>query len=1094
MRPLPKPQTSYIGNEAAVAAALRLLHATRLLTVAGPGGGGKTRLALAVAEAAAPHFPAGVAWVDLDALAAPELVPQAAAAALGVAEEPGITTADGWGDLLAEHLAEHQTEDQDAAHLLLVLDNCEHLAAACAQLLNRLLPSAPGLRVLVTSRVPLGAAGERVWPVPLLGLPPIGEGEDAIEQIAAADAVRLFCARAAQVAPAFTLHNRNAAAVAHICRLLDGLPLAIELAAARCNVLAPQQIAARLDDSLRLLARQGPASDARHPSLAAAIQWSYQLLSPAEQTLFARLAVFRGSFTLPAVEEVGTDAAIGREQMLDLIADLADKSLLAVTDSSSGGDELRYRLLTPLRQFAAEQLAAAGEHDLWRGRHAAWALALAERAEPHLSGAQGAHWLQQLAGEHDDLRGALEWCAAAPARAPDGLRLAAALGRFWCLHGHLSEGKHWLQTFLAALPPDEEPQVQVNARNTLARIAFLESNPASARTLSLAALELARRLEYDEGVETAQISLGAALWELGDYPAARRELEEIVRYARALSHLAPLARSLNSLGLVALHQGDSQTAHTCFDESLALNRRLGDQVGAATALYNLASQAGDGGDYARARLLYGEALTLQTAVGNRSVVADIQVNLGDMAAAQGDFGTAAADYEAARAIYDSLGTPGDNAYVYAGMGEIAFYQGRCDEAQRHYAAALELFRAAGNRRLIGRCLCWLGRIACRMGDLSGAAALTAEALDLRRSIGHVMGILFSLDIGCAELALAAGEPLVAARLLGAVERARAGQGRPRAPVEAQEAERLIARLHEQISVADLTLCWSEGQEMTLDEAAAYALDTLSPANLLRAHSRRGRELRLFALGRGRVYRGDRLLTAADWTYSKARELVFYLLCHPNSTREQIGLAFWPDANAEQVRKRFSAALAHARSALGREHDSIRLEDGRYRLDLPPASWCDLHEFRAKLLAAQRLLRQGQDCEGEKRQAAAPLLAEAIALYGGDLVEDMTTDEWPLSLRTALQQQFLDVLLLLGSLHQEGGRPEAAIAVYQRAVAHDPYLEDAHLELIRCLARSGRRRDALRQYTALAAALAELDAAPAPATEALAARIRRNEPV
>ena len=1093
MRPLPKPQTSYIGNEAAVAAALSLLHDTRLLTITGPGGGGKTRLALAVAEASVPHFAAGVAWVDLDALTAPEPVPQAAAAALGVAEEPGITTADGWGDLLAEHLAEHQAENQAEnqadAHLLLVLDNCEHLAAACAQLVNRLLPSARGLRVLVTSRVPLGAAGERVWPVPLLGLPPSGEAEDAIKQIAAADAVRLFCVRAAQVAPAFTLHERNAAAVAHICRLLDGLPLAIELAAARCNVLAPQQIAARLDDSLRLLARQGPASDARHPSLAAAIQWSYQLLSPAEQTLFARLAVFRGSFTLPAVEEVGTDAAIGRGQMLDLIADLADKSLLAVTDSSSGGDELRYRLLTPLRQFAADQLAAAGEHELWRGRHAAWALALAERAGPHLSGPQGAQWLQQLADEHDDLRGALEWCAAAPMRAPDGLRLAAALGRFWCLHGHLSEGKHWLQTFLPALPPDEEPQAQVNARNTLARIAFLESNPASARTLSLAALELARRLEYDEGVETAQISLGAALWELGDYPAARRELEEIVRYTRALGHLAPLARGLNSLGLVAQQQGDGRVADACFEESLSINRRLGDQVGAATALYNLAMQTGYAGDYARARLLYGEALALQTAVGNRSVVADIQVNLGDMAAAQGDYGTAAAAYEAARAIYDSLGTPGDNGYVYAGMGEVAFYQGRHDEAQRHYAAALELFRTAGNRRLIGRCLCWLGRIACRQGDITGAAALTAEALDLRRSIGHVMGILFSLDIGCAELALAAGEPLVAARLLGAVECARREQGRPREPVEAQEAERLIARLHEQISVADLTLCWSEGQEMALDEAAAYALDTLSPVNLLRAHSRRGRELRLFALGRGRVYRGDRLLTAADWTYSKARELVFYLLCHPNSTREQIGLAFWPDANAEQVRKRFSAALAHARSALGREHESIRLEDGCYRLDLPPTSWCDLHEFTAKMQAAQRLLRQGQD-----RQTAVPLLAEAAALYGGDLLEDMMGEEWPASRRTALQQQFLDALLLLGKLHQEGVRPDAAIAVYERAVAQDPYLEDAHLELIRCLARSGRRRDALRQYATLAAALAELDATPSPATAALAARIRRSESV
>jgi predicted ATPase/DNA-binding SARP family transcriptional activator len=1055
-----------IGSTAAIATARQLLAATRLLTITGAGGSGKTRLALAVAEQSAPQFADGLAWVDLGALAAPELVAQAAAAALGLVEEPATT----WADLLVERLAARQ--------LLLALDNCEHLAAACAELVNLLLSAAPGLTVLAASREPLGAAGERTWQAPLLGLP---SPNASLQQIAEADAVRLFCARAVLAAPAFTLRAGNAAAVARICRGLEGLPLAIELAAARAGVLSPQQIAERLDDSLRLLARQAPLSDARHRTLAAALEWSYRLLPAAEQTLFGRLAVFSGSFGLTAAEAVCTDQTIARSDVLDLIAGLAEKSLLTVLDC---GEELRYRLLIPIRQYAAAQLAD-GEHDRWAARHAAWSLALAEQASAQLDGPQQMQWLRRLAAEHDEMRGALAWCAVAPARAPEGLRLSRALGRFWCLHSHLSEGKRWLETFLGRVGPDDEPLSQVDAINTLARIGTLESNFTAARSHSAQALALALANEYDEGVETAQIGLGLALWELGDYPAAREQLEQIVRYVRPLGHLVSLGRALNSLGLVALHQGDGQAATAFFSESLAVNRQLGNQAGYATALYNLAMQAGHTGDYTRANLLYQEALALQTALGNRSVAGDILVNLGALAAAQKDFGAAAVHYGAAEAIYTELGTPGDNAYVYAGLGEIAFYDGHYEEAQRRYTAALGLFRRAGNRRLIGRALGWLGRIACRRGELAAAAGLCAEALTLRRSIGHQMGIVFSLDIGYAELAAAAGQPAVAARLLGAVEQARAQHERPREPVEARQYESLIARLQEQLSPADLTLCWREGQAMTLDEAAAYALDTLSPAGLAAPR----RDLRLFALGRGRVYRGDRLLNAADWTYSKARELVFYLLCHPDSTREQIGLAFWPDANAEQVRKRFSAALAHARSALGRETETIRLVDGRYRLDPAHGYWCDLHEFTAKLQSAQRLLQHGPT-----RQDALPLLEQATALYQGDLVEDMTADEWPQGRRLALQQQYLDALLLLGGLHQKLQQLDAAIAVYQRALAKDRFAEDAHLELMRCYTYSGRRRDALRQYTALAAALAELGVTPSPAAETLAARIRRNEVV
>jgi DNA-binding SARP family transcriptional activator len=289
----------------------------------------------------------------------------------------------------------------------------------------------------------------------------------------------------------------------------------------------------------------------------------------------------------------------------------------------------------------------------------------------------------------------------------------------------------------------------------------------------------------------------------------------------------------------------------------------------------------------------------------------------------------------------------------------------------------------------------------------------------------------------------------------------------------------------QLGAAALTLCWSEGQAMALEEAAAYALDTLAPANLAAP----ARDLRIHVLGRSRIYCGDRLLTAADWTYSKARELVFFLLCHPGSTREQIGLAFWPDASAEQVRKRFSAALAHARTALGRQAETIRLVDGRYWLDPAGGFWCDLHEFEARLLVVRRLRQNGQE-----QQAALALLEEATALYAGSLLEDLAADEWPQGRRLALQEQQLAALLLLGSLHQERAHFDEAIAVYRRALAEDAFAEEAHIEIIRCQARLGRRREALRQYDALIAALAELGAAPSPTAEALALHIRHNQPV
>jgi DNA-binding SARP family transcriptional activator len=340
-----------------------------------------------------------------------------------------------------------------------------------------------------------------------------------------------------------------------------------------------------------------------------------------------------------------------------------------------------------------------------------------------------------------------------------------------------------------------------------------------------------------------------------------------------------------------------------------------------------------------------------------------------------------------------------------------------------------------------------------------------------------------LDQGYVELAMGAGQPLIAARILGAMAQARQTFSRPREPIEVRQLEPFQTRLQELLGEAAFSAAWAEGAAMSLEEVTAYALDTLSAATVAQARP----ELRVFALGQARVYRGDHLLTSADWTYAKARELLFYLLCRPNSTREQIGLDFWPDASAEQVRKRFSAALAHARNALGRDTEWITLNDGRYRIDPARAYWFDVDLFDAKVHAAGQLLQNGGP-----RQQIVSLLSEAITLYQGDFAEEFVEGEWHQARRAALARAYLEALLTLAALHFEAERYPQAIATYQQALAKDPNLEEAHHELIRCYARIHKRSQALRQYETLTAALAELNATPSSETQVLIERLRLGE--
>ena len=443
---LPAQLTSFIGRQREMAEVRRLLGETRLMTLTGAGGAGKTRLALEAAAGLRPDFTDGIWWVELASLYDPALVPQAVGAALGLRDQASRPMLDQLGD----HLR--------ARRLLLVLDNCEHLIAACAITANTLLRVAPTLRILVTSREPLEIAGEITYRVPSLETPDPAH-LPPFASLARFEAVRLFADRAAAVLPGFVLTEANGSAVAEICCGLDGIPLAIELAAARMRTLSVEELRVRLRDRFRVLTGGSRVALPRHRTLRATIDWSYGLLSEPERVLLRRLAVFTGGWTLEAAEAVCSGDGVPEGEVLDLLAHLVDKSLVILEWPSDVG---RYRLLETVRQYGLELLEERGETLIWRQRHASFFLAVAEEAEPKLFGPEQDAWFARLEAEHGNLRAALEWLAQQD-EALQGLRLAGALWRFWEVRGHLAEARTWLSEMLRRAGPNADAAARAKA-------------------------------------------------------------------------------------------------------------------------------------------------------------------------------------------------------------------------------------------------------------------------------------------------------------------------------------------------------------------------------------------------------------------------------------------------------------------------------------------------------------------------------------------------------------------------------------------------------------------------------------------------------
>jgi predicted ATPase len=641
---------------------------------------GKTRLAFQVAGAARDRFADGVAFVDLAPLREARLVPAAIAQALGVAEQGGRSLLA----TLAAHL--------EGRRMLLLLDNFEHLLAAAADVVT-LRAACPGLRLLATSRVALRLRGEQIYPVPPLALPAPDEvlGPEALGGIAA---VALFVQRARARRPDFALTEANAAAVAALCARLDGLPLAIELAAARVGALPTAQLA-RMDRALGVLTGGPRDLPARQQTLRDAFAWSYALLAPEEQALFRRLAVFAGGAPLDAVGAVCLGEGLQAPEVLVRLAALVEASLLVAEESASG--EPRYRMLETLREFAQEQLEGAAELAAVRDRHLVWCLALAEQAAPHLRGAEQEQWLARLEAEHDNLRAAHGW-AREHGEAELGLRLASALGRFWEVRGHWSEGRSWLEGLLAMADAPEagvEAAVRASALNEAGTLARYQGDYARATALLEDGLAQSRSVEDNWGAARSLQELGIIPLFQGDYGRARDLLEQSLALYRELGYTWGIVRSLGNLGTLAERQGDHGRAGAAYEEALALFRELGDKRGAAIALEGQGRAAYWQGDDERAVALLGQSLALARELRATGICATSLIYLAHSTTRRGEAATAAALYREVLRLCREIGDMYLLPYVLEGWAWATRGQGGDARAAQLYGAAAAL-RAATN--------------------------------------------------------------------------------------------------------------------------------------------------------------------------------------------------------------------------------------------------------------------------------------------------------------------------------------------------------------------------------------------------------------
>lgn len=783
MTNLPNPLTSFVGREKEIAEIKRLLTETRLLTLTGVGGCGKTRLAIQVARDALPDFKSGIWWTELAALSDPALVPQTVAQVLG-AHDSGERS---FTELLIVIIRDKS--------MLIVLDNCEHLIAACAELAEKLLLACPNLKIIATSREGLNVTGETAWRVPSLAIPEVVD-LPTTDELMRYDAIQLFVQRASAVEPNWKFATGGIApSVVQICARLDGIPLAIELAAARVKGLGVEQIATRLDDRFRLLTGGSRTALPRQRTLQAAIDWSYRLLSESERTLLRRLSVFAGGWTLEASEAVcGNQSSVNVNQtnrmaentlltmdVVNLLTQLVDKSLV-VTEIR--GTKTRYRLYETIRQFAQEKLDDEEEGEVIRDRHLDYFLNFAQEAELKLHGPNQFVWLDLLDLDHDNLRAALEW-SHGKGRTEKGLKLVAALTWFWDMRGFWNERRERAESLLKQ--PEAAPKNLIRANALFAAVNTTGWQPS------------------------------------GDHSILY--LQEIVAIAReqGLAGRRTLALGLCFLG-GSVFGKDPYHAESMVDEGLEIAQSLGDSwvLGILLCVRGLLFMGKK--DHLSARKMYNECLAQFKSLGDQHWIAMASFYLSNVDFREGEYALARQEVEQILSFSRQTHSLSQIRYATNLLGEIARAEGNYEIARKYYAEALELARQDGREFAIAATSGNAGYVALYDGDLDHARALFDESLALGQKLDDKMTIAFAL-LGFAGLATAENQPHLAIRLLAVADTRFSTDGDKRTvnPADVAEFKRQYSMALEQLDDATFEAAWEEGRRMTMEQAVEHAL-------------------------------------------------------------------------------------------------------------------------------------------------------------------------------------------------------------------------------------------------------------------------------
>jgi len=673
---LPAPLTSFIGRERETEEIKQLLATTRLLTLTGTGGIGKTRLVIHAAKELLRSYPDGIWWVELAPLMDGRLVPPAVAQVLGVHESPR--------EPLMESLKSFLREKE----LLLILDNCEHVITECAQLAEYLLTQCVNLRILTTSRESLGITGEMILPVPALSFPVLANVSQ-LQTLNEFESIQLFAERAAAVHTKLALTPENAFAVTQICHQLDGIPLAIELAAARVKVLSLEEIAARLNDRFNLLTQGSRTALPRHQTLRALIEWSHDLLSESERVLWRRLSVFIGGWTLEAAEMVSTEDVLQRGQALEFLSHLVDKSLVIV-DEQNGAT--RYRMLETIRQYGQEKLRSSAEDSRIHQRHFAFFLELAENATSRLLTVEQKKWFAELDSEYGNLMSALEW---ALDRDPvNALQLTTALAQYWEVRGYIGEGRTAIGRALGQAR-DAPKELRADGLRWQAKFAARQGDYAQTQEPLEESFNLSREVGDKQGMARSLHNTGMVFSLQGDYTAAKISYEKGRELLKDIDDKRELAALTTSLGNVANYMGDYETARRHQEESVTLFRALGDKFGLFIALNNLGIVLESQGEISSARRYYEESIETAYELGEKNLV----------------------------------------AYALNGLAHVLYLEENYPEANRYYRESLLVSQEIGERRCIAYCFEGFAKIASRHGSARRAARLLGAANALRQALG-----------------------------------------------------------------------------------------------------------------------------------------------------------------------------------------------------------------------------------------------------------------------------------------------------------------------------------------------------------------------